>query len=104
MARRSRNKPRLWPKVLMIALVCLVAGAAYAWVRGGEMAHGPDLPRASFMTGPAGDAVPATGQMPRADLEREVARLREELRKKDQQIFDLTIQLKLQTAGSHAPR
>lgn len=114
----SRRKPessgRFWPKAIFLIVLCTAAGfgLGYYYLAGRVLPPWPHAKgRAADSVAQAGQPAaapapaanpaeesskdPELGKLNRAQLEREVHRLNEELDDKNRQIDELTIQLKL---------
>lgn len=100
---RSRQKPpALWPKLLGLIVACLLVGGVLAWMNDFNAPAMPSLPAGDVVTsmpGHARDLSDADGdpveRMTRAELEREVRRLRDQLAEREAEVADLSIRLKL---------
>lgn len=94
-----RRNPR--PRRFLLALTCLVIGAAAGLLSTGaaaRLAHYlPDLSKNQSKTG-------AAMKTSRPALEREIERLNHLVLEKDRQIADLTVRLKLLSEGSRTSR
>ncbi|MCL5271492.1 MAG: hypothetical protein M1457_13285 [bacterium] len=121
MARRSHSRS-IWPKILLLGILCLAAGGVLAVVAGGGAGGGSILSALSRRGGKGAGGTPgakaaetriateraeektvAADAKERARLEREVERLKGVVDAKDREIADLTIQIKLLTEGSRLP-
>ena len=111
MARIQRKEPSLWPKMLMLILLCIVVGGAAGYWVGGDPGFFKPTRLWTLLAG--GSAAPREESAPKAEtvsdkycamsrlaLEQETRRLARALEAKDREIGDLTIKLKLATAGS----
>lgn len=104
---RARKKPSVWPKLLLVGVVCLVAGAALALLLpgGAPVGERTSVPASASAPGSAPGPGPSAQQpselgmsvagLSRQALEDEVRRLEQIVAEKDAQITELTIQLKL---------
>jgi hypothetical protein len=116
MARRH-EKRSIWPKLLGLIILCLLAGAVFSWFQGAGSHSAQRLPR----RGPEPTAaqreqpVPAAAQSParpektpgksrEEQLEREVKRLNDVIQAKNREISDMKIRLKLMNEGSHTAK
>ncbi len=95
--RRRSNRPRRF----LLALTCLVIGAAAGLLSTGaaaRLAHYlPELSKSESKT-------EATAKTSRPALDREIDRLNHLVLEKDRQIADLTVRLKLLSEGSRTSR
>jgi hypothetical protein len=96
MARSRRKRPSIWPQLLLMGFMCLVAGAGLAlfWPAGNGARAEAGMAVGPGPSAPREDAQPVEG-LARAALEGEVRRLERVVAEKDAQITELTIQLKL---------
>lgn len=98
MARRRRKTPSLWPRLLIVAVIFLLAGVALGWI-----ARSPANKFAGMVPEALADSTPTRKQLARMDrsqLEREVQRLERLLAAKEREISELTIQVRLLSEGS----
>lgn len=98
MARRRTKKKPVWPKVLGFVIACLIGGGVIGMVK---MKGGVDL-KAMTPWGKSYDPAVSEGlsDFSRAQLEREVVRLRAKLAETERENADLLVQMKLLDAGS----
>lgn len=115
---RRKSKPSIWPKILVLLIVCLIVGAGTAFVTGTERGReltsdvriggvklhneGAGVGKSAAETGmrEARQTREEVDGLSRDQLERQVIELRETVANKDREIADLTIQLKLLEEGS----